>query len=70
METTLITKIAMVVLAMVVITLLMGFYGQFESLLEKDRVIQEERDVAIQQVFDSAHTKLLLVVIQDSEMLK
>jgi hypothetical protein len=70
MEQTLITKIAMVILAMVVITLLMGFYSQFEKLLVKDAENQKIRDDAIQKVFDMAHTKLIIVVIKDSGMLR
>ena len=70
MDQTFITKIAMVVLAMVVITLLMGFYQQFEKLLVEDKKNQDARDTAIQGVFDSAHTKLFIVVIQDSEPLR
>jgi hypothetical protein len=66
MEQSLITKIALVILAMVVITLLMGFYYQFEALLVRDRTIQYQRDTVIQGVFDKAHTKLFMILIPES----
>ena len=70
MEQTLITKIAIVILAMIVITLLMGFYQQFEKLLDADKANQDKRDLAIQQIFQDAHTKLFIVIIQDSQTLR
>jgi hypothetical protein len=70
MEQTFITKIAMVILALIVITLLMGFYQQFAGLLNKDADIQKTRDEDIRRVFEEAHAKLFIVLIQYPDFVK